>query len=171
MHIHTYVYIYIYIQPLRVVLVHLKRHISGSCSGLHSLVILQAGLDPVVVQLLGWLVQDELEVDPCASVVTHQLNETRCTTSLTPEALAGLAGPSSTGHSRLFHLHFPWTDTAEDETAICSAPKRVNVLVAKVVLLVLGAAYERTLAVESSGYLSVPEAKQPAEHPPPMRPA
>ena len=40
--------------------VHLKRHISGSCGGFHSLVILQAGLDPVILQLLGRLVQDEL---------------------------------------------------------------------------------------------------------------
>ena len=129
------------LQPLRVVLVHLKRHITGSCGGFHSLVILQAGLDPVIVQLLGRLVQDELEVDLCAPVFVYQLDKARCATSLTPEALAGLAGPSSTGHSRLFHLQFPWTDTTEDETAICSAPKRVNVLVAKVVFLVLGAAY------------------------------
>ena len=51
------------LQSLGVVRVHLQCHVPWGRSGLHSLVILKPGLNPAVVQLLRWLIQDQLEVD------------------------------------------------------------------------------------------------------------
>ena len=72
---------------------------------------------------------------------SKQLDKAGSSFPLSPEALAGLADPSSTSHSSLLRLQFPWTDAAEDEPAIRAAPKSMDSPVAVVLPLVLGAAY------------------------------
>ena len=121
--------------------VNFQGHISRGRSRLHSLVILKPGLHPAVVQLLRWLVQNQLEVDFDSPVLSKQLDKAGSSFALSPKALAGLADPASTSHSSLFRLQFPGTDTAEDEPAIGAAPKGMDSPVAVVLPLVLGAAY------------------------------
>ena len=72
---------------------------------------------------------------------SKQLDKAGSSFPLSPKALAGLADPSSTSHSSLLRLQFPWTDAAEDEPAIRAAPKSMDSPVAVVLPLVLGAAY------------------------------
>ena len=70
------------LQSLRVVRVNFQCHVTRSCSGLHSLVVLKAGLDPVIVKLLGWFIQNELEVHFGATVFSNQLDKSGCAPSL-----------------------------------------------------------------------------------------
>ena len=118
------------LQALGVVRVHFQGHISRGRSRLHSLVILKPGLHPAVVQLLRWLVQNQLEVDFGSPVLSNQLDKAGSSFPLSPKALAGLANPASTSHSSLFRLQFTGTDTAEDEPAIGAAPKGMDSTVA-----------------------------------------
>ena len=105
-----------------------------------SLVILQSGFDPAVVKLLGWLIQDQLEVDFGAAMFSNQLDKAGCAPTLSPKALTGFANPASAGHAGLLCFQFPWADAAEDESAVSAAPKCMDSLVAIVFALVFGAA-------------------------------
>ena len=77
----------------------LQCHIPRGRGRLHSLVIFKPGLHPAVVQLLRWLVQDQLEVDFGSPVLSNQLDKAGSSFPLSPKALAGLANPASTSHS------------------------------------------------------------------------
>ena len=120
--------------------IHLKGHVSRGRCWLHPLVELQSRLDPLVVELLGRLVQDELEVRFDPLVLANELHKSGGSFALTPEALAGLADPAAAGHTRFFGFQLPGADATQDQATVSASPEGMDPTMAEVLLLILGTA-------------------------------
>ena len=123
--------------------VHIQGHVSRGRRWLHPLVELQARLHPLIVELLGRLVQDQLEVRFDPPVLSNQLDKAGGPFPLSPKTLAGLADPSSTGHPRFLGLQLPGADAAQDQATVRTAPEGMDTAMAEVFLLVLRTANGR----------------------------
>ena len=102
-------------------------------------VVLDSGLDPSVVEVLGRLIQDQLEGHPLALVAALDRDKAGGAPLGFLEALAVPAHVAAPRNATLLGDHIPGGNRAQNKATLQAAPEDVAVLVLELLLLVVRA--------------------------------